>query len=124
MIAERKRKRWTLELLQVLENEPLPGVSVCNVDVDEDTLEVEVQGPQGSVYEGGSFIVEFKFPASHPFSAPSIHFKTPIWHPNVRPNGSLSLEIIDFQFGPAFTLRFMLGAIQSILLAPDFGTEP
>jgi Ubiquitin-conjugating enzyme len=42
-----------------------------------------VQGPPGTVYEGGVFAVSIVLPGLYPYELPRIMFKTKIFHPNI-----------------------------------------
>ena len=55
--------------------------------------EVLIKGPVGSPYEGGELELDFDFPEQFPFKFPTIRFKTPIWHPNVK-DGDICQEML------------------------------
>jgi ubiquitin-conjugating enzyme E2 D/E len=40
-------------------------------------------GPKDSPYEGGTFSVKLVFPSDYPMKAPTMHFTTKIFHPNI-----------------------------------------
>jgi ubiquitin-conjugating enzyme (huntingtin interacting protein 2) len=42
-----------------------------------------VQGPEGTVYEGGVFDVDIVIPDQYPFVPPKMKFITKVWHPNI-----------------------------------------
>lgn len=42
-----------------------------------------LQGPEGTVYEGGLFEVDIVIPKQYPFEPPKMKFTTKVWHPNV-----------------------------------------
>jgi len=46
-------------------------------------LKASVQGPEGTVYEGGVFQVDIQIPNAYPFEPPKMKFITKIWHPNI-----------------------------------------
>ena len=39
-------------------------------------------GPEETVWEGGTFVLHIEFPSDYPTTAPTIKFKTPMFHPN------------------------------------------
>lgn len=42
-----------------------------------------LQGPKGTVYEGGVFDVDIVIPQQYPFVPPKMKYITKIWHPNI-----------------------------------------
>ena len=42
-----------------------------------------MNGPKGSLYEGGNYLINIHVPNDWPFRPPIIKFLTNIWHPNV-----------------------------------------
>ena len=42
-----------------------------------------LQGPQGSIYEGGYYMVKIIFSKNYPNEKPSVYFLNKIFHPNV-----------------------------------------
>lgn len=46
-------------------------------------LQGTIQGPSGSPYEGGVFVVDIVIPGNYPFEPPKMKFITKIWHPNI-----------------------------------------
>lgn len=42
-----------------------------------------LQGPEGTVYEGGVFEIDITIPKQYPFEPPKMKFMTKVWHPNI-----------------------------------------
>jgi len=54
---------------------------------------VGIFGPPETVYQGGYFKAELRFPSDYPLSPPNLRFLSPvIWHPNVYPVSSSILH--------------------------------
>ena len=53
-----------------------------------------VEGSADTVYEGLTYRLRMEFPADYPFSAPTITFTTPCFHPNVVQFGNICLDIL------------------------------
>jgi hypothetical protein len=53
-----------------------------------------VEGSPDTVYEGLTFRLRMEFPADYPYSAPTIVFTTPCFHPNVDQFGNICLDIL------------------------------
>ena len=59
------------------------GVFAKAVSEDMRHLHGTIQGPEGTVYDGGIFEVDIVIPKNYPFEPPKMKFLTKIWHPNV-----------------------------------------
>jgi len=53
-----------------------------------------ITGANGTVYEGLVFKLCLKFSSNYPFSAPTVTFETPCFHPNVDDLGNICLDIL------------------------------
>lgn len=42
-----------------------------------------INGPSGTVYEGGIFEIDITIPKQYPFEPPKMKFMTKVWHPNI-----------------------------------------
>ncbi|KAJ3937679.1 MAG: ubiquitin-conjugating enzyme [Lentinula lateritia] len=74
--------------LTELTKHPVEGFSAGLVD--ENNLyewEILVIGPHDTLYEGGFFKARLTFPPEFPLLPPKMKFITPMWHPNIYPDG-------------------------------------
>ena len=95
--SERATKRLQKELKEMSEIS-LSSIGAC---LKEDNLfewEASIQGPPGTPYEGGTFILDFIFPARYPFEPPKVTFRTKIYHCNISSDGFISLDLLGSQF--------------------------
>jgi ubiquitin-conjugating enzyme E2 D/E len=96
-----------------------------NIEQDPDSIThwiASVNGPSGSVYEGGSFIVDLIFSSEYPFDPPRVIFRTSIFHPNIASNGAVCLDILKKGSGcwsPLITVSSLLVSVQSLLAEPN-----
>ncbi len=99
----------------------LTGVSVKVVQEGKyDHLSGKINGPKGTVYEGGVFAVDIHIPDAYPFEPPKMKFTTKIWHPNVSSvTGAICLDILKDQWSPALTIKTALVSLQALLSAPE-----
>jgi len=116
-----------------LEEEPVEGFVVKLVDPNDlFEWQVAIFGPPETLYQGGYFKANMKFPADYPYSPPSIRFLTSVWHPNVYENGNLCISILhppvdDPQSGelpcerwnPTQNVRTILLSVISVLNEPN-----
>jgi len=59
------------------------GVSASLVGNDITHWKGIVRGPEGTSYDGGTFIVDIQIPPDYPYKPPKMKFDTMVWHPNV-----------------------------------------
>ena len=76
-------------------------------------------GPEGTPYAGGMYILQIKYADNTPFNPPIIKFLTKIFHPNIDENGDISLNILSYDWSPAFTIPKVLLSLQSLLANPN-----
>jgi len=78
-----------------------------------------ISGASGTVYEGLSYQLSIKFPSSYPFTAPTVKFETPVFHPNVDQHGNICLDILKDKWSAIYNVRTILLSIQSLLGEPN-----
>eukprot|EP01062_Namystynia_karyoxenos_P024865 TRINITY_DN19730_c0_g1_i1.p1 TRINITY_DN19730_c0_g1~~TRINITY_DN19730_c0_g1_i1.p1 ORF type:complete len:334 (+),score=66.14 TRINITY_DN19730_c0_g1_i1:79-1080(+) len=87
-----------------------------------------ILGPPGTPYEGGTWNLDINFPPDYPMTPPRIRFKTPIYHPNVNPDGRICLDVTgghtgrDFReaWSAALTIDKVLLQILAMMSSPNF----
>jgi len=108
---------------------------IFSAGLQEDNIfnwEIMIVGPPETLYEGGFFRADLKFPTDYPNSPPTMHFLTDIWHPNVYPDGKVCISILhppgDDEFGyekaserwsPIHTVETILVSVISMLSDPN-----
>jgi ubiquitin-conjugating enzyme E2 D/E len=115
-------KRLTKELLDIKTDIKKGILLNCSAEPINDDLfnwEGIIIGPTDSPYEGGIFKLNINFPINYPFQAPTINFKTKIYHPNVCPRGNICLDILKGEWSPALNITRVLLSISSLLTDPN-----
>jgi ubiquitin-protein ligase len=88
-------KEYMEELLNKYQND-----SECRFDFDYYSeknknpfqWKVLLEGLQGSIYEGGYYMVRIDFSTSYPTSRPSLCFLNKIFHPHISESGSVCIS--------------------------------
>ncbi|KAG2377602.1 hypothetical protein C9374_009118 [Naegleria lovaniensis] len=78
-----------------------------------------IEGPKGTVYEGGKFELSIVFPDDYPFKAPSIKFITKIYHCNISKKGNICVDTLKDAWNPSLTISKVLLSIVSLLSEPN-----
>ncbi|TVU28309.1 hypothetical protein EJB05_19822, partial [Eragrostis curvula] len=82
-------------------------------------LEVVIDGPAGTPYEGGTFPIDVDLSDEYFIGPPKIKFKTEVFHPNVYADGEIALDIFrEEEWSPALRLETILLSIVSVLYNP------
>lgn len=99
----------------------IPGISAKPNENDVKEWTAIVEGPEGTLWEGGKFKLSLSFTDSYPNSPPKVKFVTPdIYHPNVYQNGDICLNIFDSAgWLPSFDVESILISIQQLLNDPN-----
>jgi ubiquitin-conjugating enzyme E2 D/E len=80
-----------------------------------------LEGPEGTVYQGGRFGLVVTLPAEYPFKAPTVTFATRIYHPNVTNDslGNICLGLLKPEnWKPSTRLASVLEAVRGLLVEP------
>jgi ubiquitin-protein ligase len=113
----KKRVRGELKSLQ---KDLIPGIEVTAHPEDDYTFQVKLQGPAGSAYEGGLFLIEIKLPVAYPNEPPALAFITPIEHCNVL-DGVPCPNLLYGAWSPAATVRMVLTQLDQLMKEPSKG---
>ncbi|KAI3389407.1 hypothetical protein SNEBB_002802 [Seison nebaliae] len=114
MAVNRLRKE-----LKDIEQSPPPN---CTAGPEKENLFKwigTIHGPDDSPYQGGVFFVDIQFPENYPYGPPKIFFQTKIYHPNIRSNGAICLDILKESWSPALSISKVLLSITSMLCDPN-----
>lgn len=111
--------RLQTELMQLMTS-PAPGVSAFpGADGNLLAWTATIEGPNDTPYAGLTFKLSFAFPSNYPYAAPTVLFKTPIYHPNVDFSGRICLDILKDKWTAAYNIQTVLLSLQSLLGEPN-----
>merc|ERR1711925_61690 len=69
---------------------------------------------------GGAFLINLEFPAEYPFKPPKVHFKTPIYHPNIDEKGQVCLPIVSAEnWKPATKIEQVIQSLVGLVNDPE-----
>lgn len=118
--------------LKSLQASPVEGFTVTCDDENIFKWTVAIFGPPGTIYQGGYFKAQLKFPNNYPYSPPTMRFLSKVWHPNVYENGDLCVSILHppvddphsgempcERWNPTQSVRTVLLSVISLLNEPN-----
>ena len=107
-MAARQHKRLAKELGDA-SNDPIKGVEIKIVNDQITNWDVVIDGPEGTPYQGGKFVVNIDFNDNYPFKCPNMKFKTKIYHPNVKDGtGEICAEAIKNSWVPTLNANYLI----------------
>ncbi|OXB50804.1 hypothetical protein ASZ78_009150, partial [Callipepla squamata] len=74
-----------------------------------------IDGAAGTAYEELRYKLSLEFPSGYPYTAPTVRFLTPCYHPNVDAQGNICLDILKEKWSALYDVRTILLSIQSLL---------
>ena len=118
--------------LKSLQTSPVEGFTVTCDGANIFKWTVAIFGPPGTLYQGGYFKADLKFPNNYPYSPPAMRFLSKVWHPNVYENGDLCVSILHppvddphsgemacERWNPTQSVRTILLSVISLLNEPN-----
>ena len=96
----------------------VPGVKVEPRGGNVLQWDAIIDGPAGTVYEGGHFKAELTFPPEYPMKPPGLKFATKIYHPNVDKEGLVCIEILQ-KWAPSVMMKRVLEDLRHLMANPD-----
>ncbi|KAJ1775637.1 Ubiquitin-conjugating enzyme E2 11 [Coemansia sp. RSA 2523] len=78
-----------------------------------------ITGADDTAYAGLHYKLTLKFPTDYPFTAPTISFDTPCWHPNVDDRGNICLDILKDKWSAIYNVQSILLSLQTLLGDPN-----
>merc|ERR1712134_78381 len=79
-----------------------------------------MEGPGGTPYQKGTWLLSCQFSQGYPEQPPEIRFVTPIRHCNVNSYGRICHSILDRNYTTDTTVLSIMHCIYGLLLNPDY----
>eukprot|EP00055_Hartaetosiga_balthica_P006031 m.18523 g.18523 ORF g.18523 m.18523 type:complete len:160 (-) comp4974_c0_seq1:274-753(-) len=105
--------------LKAIQKEKEQGIMACPSDEEFMTWTAVIFGPPQTPFEDGVFRLSMEFTEEYPEKAPIVKFVTNIFHPNVYPDGSICLDILQNRWSSTYHVLSVLTSIQSLLGDPN-----
>lgn len=113
-------KRAIVQNLKELKDSPLEGITACPDRADIFHWKAVILGPEGTIWEGGTFRLTIEIPDGYPNYPPKIKFTTPVFHPNIYQDGRICVDILDAgKWTSKNSIASALLSIQSLLNDPN-----
>ncbi|XP_022176993.1 ubiquitin-conjugating enzyme E2 W-like [Myzus persicae] len=114
--------------LQLFIIDPPPGISVDAAQAvqDPNIWIINMQGVDGTLYEGEQFQLNIKFGSKYPFKPPKVKFvgqNIPVY-PFVYDNGHIHLSNLADDWSPVLTIKSVCLSIQSMLSCCKYKKKP
>eukprot|EP00796_Vickermania_ingenoplastis_P010592 gene10592-7358_t len=111
--------RLVMRQLAEIHEKPVDCIALLPTD-DLSTLRFELDGPEGTPFKDGRFLVALQFDEQFPEVPPKGFFRTPIFHPNVAPGtGDICVNALKRDWDPSLGLRHILVVIRCLLVEPN-----
>jgi len=98
-------------------------IAFCRFEIVNDDIHhwrAFLTGPPKTPYAGGTFVINFHFPAQYPFKPPKITFATKIYHPNVSlESGEICNDVVNENWGPTLNVRSCAEILKEMMENPQ-----
>ena len=96
-----------------------PGVRVIVNDLDILDIQADIEGPEGTPFEGGLFRCKLIVGDNFPSTPPKGYFLTKIFHPNISEKGEICVNSLKKDWNPLeWSLYNIFEVIKCLLIVP------
>ncbi|CAF3061113.1 unnamed protein product [Rotaria socialis] len=110
-------KRLAIHFRSIQNNPPL----LCYAEPEDPskTMAHWIEESKDMPYAEGKFHLTIGFPTDFPLIPPTIHFITPVFHPNISANGEICLDILLFTMVSSANSTWPPQSLCSLLTDPN-----
>ncbi|KJE97923.1 ubiquitin-conjugating enzyme E2S [Capsaspora owczarzaki ATCC 30864] len=105
--------------IQKIHAEPLEGIRIVQNEEDLTDIRAVIDGPAGTPYAGGSFLMKLTLSNDFPSVPPKGYFLTKIFHPNVSKLGEICVNTLKKDWKPELGIRHVLLTVKCLLIVPN-----
>jgi len=114
------QQRRLLHEMRRLHRDPHPSVEVFPGEENLRIWKLVMEGPAGTPYQGGAWLLSCHFPCNYPNLPPEVRFVTPIRHCNVNAYGRICHSILERNYTADTSVLAIVQCIFGLLLNPDY----
>ena len=96
---------------------PYIGVGLVNNNIRH--WKAHIIGAEDTPYKGGLFIIEVFFPYEYPEKPPIVKFETPIYHPNIKEDGTICISKLSTEWTPDLSMSAIFNYIIGLMGNPN-----
>ena len=119
-----KMNRRILKEIEVMKSNPNPCFEF--IPPNDDNIrhfQAIINGPGGTPYEGGRFLLDIVIPDGYPkpdhTGRPRFKFISKVYHPNIGVNGDICLDILAGNYSPQSSLESLIVSLVSMFMDPN-----
>jgi len=98
---------------------PPEGIRVSFNEENISIITAEIDGPEGTPFEGGLFKVRIVLGPDFPQGPPKGYFLTKIFHPNVSDAGEICVNTLKKDWKPTHGIEHVLLVVRCLLIVPN-----
>jgi len=117
IIPNDKTTKLIMKQLKIIMNNPHSSIHLDATNLY--IWKVIIDGPSGTPYNGGKWMLRIWFNGEYPSEPPLIKFITPIKHCNINNYGRICHSILSRNYIPTINMSVILDCIYGLLLNPD-----
>ncbi|OAL43297.1 UBC-like protein, partial [Pyrenochaeta sp. DS3sAY3a] len=103
--------------------EPFNAMDTYVNEVDMGFWKVIMEGPSGTPYAKGTFVLSVSIGQNFPQTPPAVRFLTPILHPNITKHGRVCHQVFTRGWRSSYHVHTVLQYMHDLLRNPEVSTS-